>query len=163
MSFDILGTSCDQCRSIWFNIALRPRTPEGSLGRTAQDVHLDSHTAPELCSEVWWWWSLLYSAIRRSRADSLRSHVILSAWVNSFYSAFVEYPPKRCTYRAGIWLVPHETAAISAKVLCTPYHHALCHFMQSHMHNEIHACFSCNLPPAPVFGRMTGIFYVLLR
>ena len=24
----------------WFNIALRPRKPEGSLGRTAQDVHL---------------------------------------------------------------------------------------------------------------------------
>ena len=24
--------------------SLRPRKPEGSLGRTAQDVHLDSHT-----------------------------------------------------------------------------------------------------------------------
>ena len=32
----------------WFNIALRPRKPEGSLGQTAQDVYLDSHTAPEL-------------------------------------------------------------------------------------------------------------------
>ena len=32
----------------WLNIALRPRKPEGSLGRTAQDGHLDSHTAPEL-------------------------------------------------------------------------------------------------------------------
>ena len=32
-----------------FNIALRPREPEGSLGRTAQDGHLDSHAAPELC------------------------------------------------------------------------------------------------------------------
>ena len=32
----------------WFNIDLRPRKPEGSLGRTAQDGHLDSHTAPEL-------------------------------------------------------------------------------------------------------------------
>ena len=32
-----------------FNKSLRPQTPEGSLGRTAQDVHLDSHTAPELC------------------------------------------------------------------------------------------------------------------
>ena len=32
----------------WFNIALRPRKPEGSLGRTAQDGHLDSLTAPEL-------------------------------------------------------------------------------------------------------------------
>ena len=32
-----------------FNKSLRPRKPEGSLGRTARDVHLDSHTAPELC------------------------------------------------------------------------------------------------------------------
>ena len=32
-----------------FNNSLRPRKPEGSLGRTAQDVHLDSHTVPELC------------------------------------------------------------------------------------------------------------------
>ena len=32
----------------WFSIALRPRKPEGSLGRTAQAGHLDFHTAPEL-------------------------------------------------------------------------------------------------------------------
>ena len=32
----------------WFSIALRPWKPEGLLGRTAQDGHLDSHTAPEL-------------------------------------------------------------------------------------------------------------------
>ena len=32
-----------------FNNSLRPQKPEGSLGRTAQDGHLDSHTAPELC------------------------------------------------------------------------------------------------------------------
>ena len=36
----------------WFNTDLRPRKPEGSLGRTAQDGHLDSHTAPELYMEV---------------------------------------------------------------------------------------------------------------
>ena len=34
-----------------FNHSLRPRKPEGLLGRTAQDVHLDSHTAPELWKE----------------------------------------------------------------------------------------------------------------
>ena len=27
------------------------------------------------------------------------------------------------------WLVPHETAAVSAQVLYTPYNHAPCHFM----------------------------------
>ena len=31
-----------------FNNSLCPRKPDGSLGRTAQDGHLDSHTAPEL-------------------------------------------------------------------------------------------------------------------
>ena len=31
-----------------FNNSLHPRKPEGLLGRAAQDVHLDSHTAPEL-------------------------------------------------------------------------------------------------------------------
>ena len=35
-----------------FNNVLRPRKPEGSLGQTAQDGYLDSHTAPEL-------WTLL--------------------------------------------------------------------------------------------------------
>ena len=35
-----------------FNIFLRPREPEGSLGRTAQDGHLDSHTAPELWRQL---------------------------------------------------------------------------------------------------------------
>ena len=48
MSADILGTSCDNAEAR-FNKSLRPRKPEGSLGRTAQDVHLDFHTAPELC------------------------------------------------------------------------------------------------------------------
>ena len=32
----------------WFTVALRPQKPEGSLGRKAQDGHLDFHTAAEL-------------------------------------------------------------------------------------------------------------------
>ena len=44
------------------------------------------------------------------------------------------------------WLVPHETAAVSAQVLCTPYNHAPCHFMQSHI-RKVHACLAvtCHL------------------
>ena len=34
----------------WFSNSLQPQKPEGSLGGTAQDSHLDSHTAPELCT-----------------------------------------------------------------------------------------------------------------
>ena len=44
------------------------------------------------------------------------------------------------------WLVPHETAAISAQVLCTPYNHAACHFMQSHI-RKVYTCLAvtCHL------------------
>ena len=35
-------------------------------------------------------------------------------------------------------LVPHETAAVSAQVLCTPYNHAPCHFLDNHM-RRVHA------------------------
>ena len=48
----------------WFNNSLRPRKPEGSLGRTAQDGHLDSHTAPEL-----WASGLITSIFNAMRFD----------------------------------------------------------------------------------------------
>ena len=35
--------------------------------------------------------------------------------------------------------MPHETAAVSAHVLCTPYNHAPCHFMQSQI-RKVYAC-----------------------
>ena len=47
----------------WFNIALRPRKPEGS---TAQDGHLDSHTAPELCELEHTFISPIYSTPTKS-------------------------------------------------------------------------------------------------
>ena len=42
--------------------------------------------------------------------------------------------------------MPHETAAISAQVLCTPYNHAPCHFTQSHI-RKVYACLAvtCHL------------------
>ena len=51
MSLDVGWHIRDKLRPMpdaWFSIILCPRKPEGSLGRTAQDGHLDSHTAPEL-------------------------------------------------------------------------------------------------------------------
>ena len=42
MSAGILGQDETNAEA-WFNIALRPQKPEGSLGQTAQDGHLDSH------------------------------------------------------------------------------------------------------------------------
>ena len=91
-----------------------------------------------------WWWSLLYSAVLRSWPDSLHSHVILYDWL-AFYSTFLNI------HQSGVlialaWLVPHETAAISAQILCTPYNHAPCHFMQSHI-RKVYVCIAvtCHL------------------
>ena len=69
-------------------------------------------------------------------------------------------------HRSGVltalaWLAPHQTAAVSAHVLCTPYNHAPCHFVQSHMRKVYMRVYL--LPATCTFGRMTGIFYVLLR
>ena len=49
-------------------------------------------------------------------------------------------------FTAMAWLVPHETAAISAQLLCTPYNHAPCHFMQSHI-RKVYTCLAvtCHL------------------
>ena len=59
----------------------------------------------------------LYSDILCSQADSPHSHVILHEWI-SFYSAFLN------SHQSGVltalaWLVPHETAAISAHSVYT--------------------------------------------
>ena len=62
-------------------------------------------------------WSLLYSAVLRSRADSLRSRVILNEWI-AFYSAFLNIHQSG-VLKALAWLVPHETAAISARSVYT--------------------------------------------
>ena len=68
--------------------------------------------------------------------------------MNSFYSAFLNI------HRSGVltalaWLVPQESAAResqSRRILCTPYNHAPCHFMQSHL-RKVYACLAvtCHL------------------
>ena len=111
-------------------------------------------------------WSLLWLyAILRSRAGSLRLHVILHEWP-AFHSAFWSHRNGILTSLA--WLVPHETAAVSAQVLCTPYNHALYHFMQSHIH-KVHACLAvtCHLRlwqnDRVFLFFVLFCFYVLLR
>ena len=76
-------------------------------------------------------WSLLYSSSLRSRADSLRSQVILLEWI-AFHSAFLNI------HRSGVqcwhgWC--HKKLLPYRHVLCTPYNHTPCHFKQSHIRN----------------------------
>ena len=66
--------------------------------------------------------------------------MILHEWI-AFYSAFLNLHRtgvQRWHGRCHVKLLP------SRRLLCTPYNHAPCHFMQSH----IRQVFSCNLPPA---------------
>ena len=127
---------CDQVRTlslfsdqqIWHKVEPILRDPEharpcmGSSNTCLMGSGSDHwHTKPteeetfSHCS--YYYWSLLYSAILRFRADSLRSHVILHEWI-AFYSAFFEYPPKWCTYSAGMagatWNCCHLLKAWSA-------------------------------------------------
>ena len=80
----------------------------------------------------------LYSAILHSLEQTHCVHLWFYMSDKLFIARFLNI------HRSGIltvlaWLVPHETAAISAQVLCTPYNHAPCHFMQSHM-RKVYAC-----------------------
>ena len=88
-------------------------------------------------------WSLLYSAVLRSRADSLRSHVILHEWI-AFYCTFLNIHEVVCLQRWHGWC--HMKLLPSQRVLCTPYNHAPCHFMQSHI-RKVYACLAvtCHL------------------
>ena len=70
--------------------------------------------------------------------------MILHEWL-AFHCAFLNI------HRSGVlsalaWLVPYETAAVSAQVLCTPYNHTPCYFMQSHI-RKVYACLAvtCHL------------------
>ena len=84
----------------------------------------------------------LYSAILRSLEQThcarMRFYMTIARFLNIHQSGVLT---------ALAWLVLHETAAISAQILCTQYNHAPCHFMQSHIRNGV-CMFSCNLPPA---------------
>ena len=69
-----------------------------------------------------------------------------STWVTSFIVCQFLNIHWSGVLTALAWLVPHETAAVLAQVLFTPYNHAPCHFMQSHIH-KVYACLAviCHL------------------
>ena len=98
--------------------------------------------------KTYYYWLLLYSAILCSRADSLHSHVILHEWL-AFHSVFCFVFVLISTevvylQRWHGWY--HKKLLPSRCVLCTPYNHAPCHFMQSHI-RKVYACLAvtCHL------------------
>ena len=81
---------------------------------------------------------IAYIALFSALLSRLTALACSSTWVTSFIARFLNI------HRSGVltalaWLVLHETAAVSAQVLCTPYNHAPCHFMQSHI-RKVYVC-----------------------
>ena len=91
-----------------------------------------------------WWLMIAYIVLFSVLLSRLPVLACGSTWVTSFFIARFLLKKKRRHVLA--WLVPHETAAVSAQVLCTPYNHAPCHFMQSHI-CKVYACLAvtCHL------------------
>ena len=95
------------------------------------------------------WLMITYTALFSALLSRLIALACGSTWVTSFIAFFIFFILN--IHRSGVltalaWLVPHETAAVSAQVLCTPYNHVPCHFMQSHI-RKVYACFAvtCHL------------------
>ena len=102
------------------------------------------HVYVRICGPVSlrWWWLLLYSAILRSRADSLRSHVILHERLAYFTTRFWISNEVVYLQRWHSWC--HMNLLPSRRVLCTPYNHVTS--CKSHM-RKVYACLSvtCHL------------------
>ena len=62
------------CVCVCVCVCVFPWKPEGSLGRTAQHVHLDSHTAPELCDQLRAVSQIFIAYVNRSSTGIHTSH-----------------------------------------------------------------------------------------
>ena len=81
---------------------------------------------------------IAYITLFSALLSRLTALVCGSAWVTSFIARFLNIHWSG-VLTALAWLVLRETAAVSAQVLCTPYNHAPCHFMQSHI-RKVYVC-----------------------
>ena len=78
------------------------------------------------------WLGVNTKLLFHSWADSLHLHLILNEGL-AFYKAFFEYPLKWFIYSADMADGTCMNKLPFQRILCTPYNHAPCHFMQSHI------------------------------
>ena len=92
-----------------------------------------------------WWLMITYIALFSALLSRLTALICGSTWVTSFIERSLNIHWSG-VLTALAWLVPHKTAAVSAQVPCTPYNHAPCHFMQSHI-RKVYVCLAvtCHL------------------
>ena len=98
------------------------------------------------------WLMIAYITLFSALLSRLIALACGSTWMTSFIARFFFFFFFFLNiHRSGVltalaWLVPHETAAVSAQVLCTPYNHVPCHFTQSHI-SKVYVCLAvtCHL------------------
>ena len=92
------------------------------------------------------WLLIAYKVLFSALLSRLTVLACGATWVISFLWWVLISTKVVSVLTALAWLVPQETAAVSAHVLCTPYNHAPCHFMQSHIH-KVYECLAvtCHL------------------
>ena len=121
-----------------------------TCGRHVSNLRKMRQTCYKHISDLWLIdWLIddhLYSAIPCSleQTHCARMRFYMSNELGFFIAHF--WISTKVVYLQRWWLVPHETAAVLAQVLCTPYNNAPCHFMQSHM-RKVYACLAitCHL------------------
>ena len=82
-----------------------------------------------------WYNEILFSTLKQTHCTRMLFNMIEPL----FFSCFFFNIHRSGVLTALAWLVSHETAAVSAQVLCTPYNHAPCHFMKSQI-SKVYAC-----------------------
>ena len=109
-------------------------TPKAHHSKTCESKHRTSTRHSVQTVFDWLIDDHLHSAILRSLEQTHCARLWFYMSDKLFIARFLNiHRSGVLTLTALAWLVPHETAAISAQVLCTPYNHASCHFMQSHI------------------------------
>ena len=110
----------NKCHNLWPTAAI-------SVFELFHVIAVFGFVKPCVC--VFDWLMIAYIALFSALLSRLTALACGSTWVTSFIAHCFLNIHRSGVLTALAWLVPHETAAVSAQVLCTSYNHAPCHFM----------------------------------
>ena len=143
------GTQLNNCTCFYLFVPIHPYTLVCFVSSSIFFLIIKKEGNTEICLFraffFFFWLMITYIVLFSTLLSRLTALACGSTWVTSFITRFLNI------HQSGVltvlaWLVLHETAAVSAQILCIPYNHAPCHFMQSHIH-KVHACLAvtCHL------------------
>ena len=103
------------CWSLLCTLYLLTRMPGESYSRRLRSLLLYlCYVFRVLINSLVCWFLLLYNAVFRSGADSLRSHVILHEWI-AFYSVFLNIYPSSVLTARSVYTIQPCTMSLHTK------------------------------------------------